>query len=235
MFAVYVHGAWRGRDVPSNVHIVTDPLLADAVVCEDGALGGVSFAHKSLDAAATALMWNYAENLNKRENVLQKLTLASAVDRDRERKLLAYAERHHIVLRQPGCVILAPPCSGKTTYAKKSKIFCDLDDVMGEFGLHREGFAGRKHSAEQERRHYVRIDTWLGSMKKLGFSVLGSLYEAYVPDGIVILDERLHREYVEKRDDVTWGFAKSVRSHLERLARRNGVPIYKTIEAAVRG
>lgn len=162
------------------------------------------------------------------------LRAASSVLSARRDKLLGYARKHHIKLERPGRVILAPPCSGKSTFVAKNDTFCDMDLIAHEFGLHGERYSQLPHTEGQEQKHYQRIDGWLSTLRSLGFRVIGSLYEAFVPDAVVIIDEALHKEYTSKRDDVSWDFAMQQRKMLTSLAKKHKVPIFKTIAAAVR-
>ena len=153
---------------------------------------------------------------------------------DRKAKLRQFAKREGIVLRQRGKVILAPPCSGKSTYVAAHPDICDIDHIANEFSLHGEHYNENSHTREEEAKHYRRIDGWLETLKELGFVVLGSLYEAYVPDAIVIIDLETHRKYAAKRDDVAWRFASQQRKALAQIAAKERVPLYSTIDAAVK-
>lgn len=233
MSRIYVHGK------------STNPAEADAVVCAkdhyDYALFAYHAPHRVFSTpkeAETALLLRKVDMMCGSASAGPRDTAsgvqkATALLEKRKTQLLQYARKNHIPLTPPGHIILSPPGTGKTTYVKGQSKYCDLDDIAHEFNLHGEGYSQKPHTEEEERRHYTRIDGWLATLKELGFNVVGSLYENYVPDAIVILDVETHKQYVKKREDVTWERAAELRAMLQTFARKNNVKVFPTIQAAI--
>ena len=249
-FKIYIHEEAGSCAGDACYELVEDIDSADALVVGEGKefeeARDTGHAFATVAEAVRSLVLRYVDLVScsreKSEEARKKGEdrLGQAKNRlgrveQREKKLIMYAKRYGVKLKPPGKVILAPSCSGKSWFIKNSKGWQDLDDIAGEFKLHGEKYAGMPHTEEEERKHYARIDTWLVSMQRLGFRVLGSLYEDFEADAVVIIDEKRHREYTMKRDDVTWETAKAQRKMLLDLAKKKGIKVYSTIESAVGG
>lgn len=243
-FQLYVHGGIAEEGGETKCYDTTlDVENADAFILQEKEVEGAqTHVFPSVDKAVQSLVCRYVDLVSCNENDLRKekpesldqaKNSVSALQK-REEKLLSYAKKYKINLRPPGKIILAPSCSGKSFWLKNNQGWQDLDDIAGEFRLHGERYAGLPHTEEQERKHYTRIDTWLATMQRLGFHVLGSLYEAFEADAVVIIDEETHKKYTDEREDVSWESAKKQREMLLELAKRKGIKVYSTIDKAVK-
>jgi len=242
-FEIYVHGEKIKPPDNECFSIISDIDHADAYVVEGEDLAS-RHVFTSLDKAVQSLVCRYVDLVSCSEEKSEaiaarnKESLGQAKNsmgalRKREGKLLDYAKKYKIKLSPPGKVILAPSCSGKSFWLKSHEGWQDLDDIAFEFKLHGERYSRLPHTEEEERKHYARIDTWLNTMRRLGFHVLGSLYEAFKADAIVIIDEATHKKYTDEREDVSWESAQAQRQRLLDLAKEKNIPVYSTIDAAV--
>ena len=116
--------------------------------------------------------------------------------------------------------------------------FVEIDEFLGDDFLkfHPEDWAKRSHTPEEERLHYEKCDVYLAAMREAGLWVVGSLFWDYLPDAIVIIDEAQHKEFVERRSDLSWGQAKKVRSFLLGVVKDHPeIPVYADWAAVASG
>ncbi len=244
-FQIYVHEGVAKKERATECYDITFNVeKADAFVLEKKEVEVQNHVFPSIEKAVQSLVCRYVdlvscsgrgneEQGNEKVKSLSQAKNSVSMLRKREEKLLNYARQYKIKLSPTGKIILAPSCSGKSFWLKKNQGWQDLDDIASEFKLHGERYAGLPHTEEQQRKHYTRIDTWLATMQRLGFHVLGSLYEAFEADAVVIIDEETHRKYTDKREDVSWESAKKQRLMLLELAESKKIRVYPTINKAV--
>lgn len=136
---------------------------------------------------------------------------------------------HGVHTHEYGRVILSPPGSGKSYFVERNPDFVDIDEFLGGDFLkfHTEDWAKRSHTPEEERLHYEKCDVYLAAMREAGLWVVGSLFWDYLPDAIVIIDEAHHKDFVERRSDLSWEEAKKVRSFLLGVVKDHPeIPVY---------
>jgi hypothetical protein len=127
-----------------------------------------------------------------------------------------------VAVHESGHIILSPPGSGKTHFAERHPDFVDVDEFLGDFlRFHTEDWTKQTHTSDEEQAHYEKCDVYLAAMCEAGLWVVGSLFWDYVPDAIVIIDKDLHREFVDRRPDLSWKDADKVRRFLLDLAKHH--------------
>ena len=138
-----------------------------------------------------------------------------------------------------GYVILAPPASGKTTFIKNQTIqnWTDTDDLFYDLNLNWHLNESNKNDF---RLNYLRADYLLEQSKLLGIRLIGSLYYNYIPDAIVILDEKIHSNYIDKRNifDKTNKLDKknvfNIKTDLIEKSKKYNIPIFGSINDAIK-
>ena len=95
-------------------------------------------------------------------------------------------------------VILAAPGTGKTYWAAKHQKWEDMDEWAKMRGLHSEAWHGFYHTDAETAEHYRHIDSQLEMLPADTF-LIGALYWDFIPDAIVLLDPKIHRERVDRR------------------------------------
>jgi hypothetical protein len=79
---------------------------------------------------------------------------------------------------------------------------------------------------------YIRADYGLYMGKAHGLRIIGANYKIFVPDAIVIIPTKLHKEYLKKRTlDVTK--VNKIKNDLKKMAKKHNVPIFPSIQEAV--
>lgn len=125
-----------------------------------------------------------------------------------------------------GAVILAPPGAGKSYWIQKHpEAGWEDADMLYE---HDENFEGTA-SEEEKEAYYKNIDQRLQESRDKGVKVLSSLFWEFVPDAVVIPDEKVHKQYVKNREDLNWDFVQEIRKILNDM----DVPHFKKIDDAV--
>ena len=129
-----------------------------------------------------------------------------------------------------GVIVHSPPGSGKSWVVQHDggEDWVDVDEFVGKYlKFHTEAWHSAQKSEAEIKKHYLECDKYLQAMRKEGLWVVGSLFENYIPDAILLLDIKQHRKWVEKREDLDWDTANDVRNLLEDMSRKNGVKIYR--------
>lgn len=148
-------------------------------------------------------------------------------DAFRRKQVRAWAATNPVE-RSPGngCVVLAPPGSGKSYFVAhhKNNRWADEDEFLGGYlRFHTEDWRAVGSAAEE---HYRECDRYLEAMRAEGLKVVGSLFWDIVPEAVVLLPEPEHRQFVAKRQDLEWKDALKVRRFLEKLCSEQLVPRY---------
>jgi len=128
-------------------------------------------------------------------------------------------------------VILAAPGTGKSHWVGLNPRWSDADEWAASLGLHTAKWHASSHTEKQTMAHYRRIDAELEKLPADMF-MIGSLYWDFVPDAIVLIDSKTHRDRVQSRPDLNWDQVSGVVQDLESRAATHGVPIFKTFDAA---
>lgn len=132
-------------------------------------------------------------------------------------------------------VIFACPGTGKSFFCKKSKLWKDQDLLMHT--LHDGSWHNQTHSQTQEKNHYLRIDKELKQLTKSNY-IIGSLFWNYVPDAIVVIDDKTLRRHIQQRqrgnEPISYKRAKQVETVLKSMAKIHNVPIFNSFEGATR-
>jgi len=128
-------------------------------------------------------------------------------------------------------VILACPGSGKSYFCKRSKLWEDQDILMQH--LHSATWNTRKHSTEEEERHYKRLDRELAVATKTHY-IMGSLFWDFVPDAIVVIPDKKLRQRVAQRSDLEYSRVKQIEATLKAMAKKHKVRVFDTFERASR-
>ena len=68
--------------------------------------------------------------------------------------------------------------------------------------------------------------------KLLGYRIIGALFWEYKADAIVIIPEKLHKQYLSKRKDLKLNTVKEIIKYLRDHAKKNKIPIFDSILAA---
>jgi len=133
-----------------------------------------------------------------------------------------------------GYIILAPPSIGKTTFIRNQTIknWTDTDDLFYDLNLN---WHLNESNENDFRLNYLRADYLLEQSKLLGIRLIGSLYYNYIPDAIVILDEKIHSNYIDQRNkldtnnklDKTIVF--NIKTDLIEKSKKFNIPIFKSI------
>lgn len=140
---------------------------------------------------------------------------------------------------EKGFVILAPPASGKTTFIRNQTIqdWTDTDDLFYDLNLN---WHLNESNENDFKLNYLRADYLLEQSKLLGIRLLGSLYYNYIPDAIVILDEKIHSKYIDERNKLDTKnkldkkFVFSVKTDLIEKSKKYNIPIFKSINDAIK-
>ena len=133
-----------------------------------------------------------------------------------------------------GFVILAAPGMGKKWFVRHHAGWHDADDLMAAAGLHTEEWHATTHTEEEQRIHYQRCDAYTEQLRADGHWIVSSLFWKLVPDAIVLIDEDLHYLRVAQRPDLDWASVQVFVKHLRAHAARHHVPVYRSLEAAVK-
>lgn len=137
-------------------------------------------------------------------------------------------KRHKI-----GYVILGPPGIGKTTFVKQQsgvkKDWIDQDDLFHCLGVR---WTMNQKNKNEFKLNYLRADYMSEQSKLLGYRIIGSLFWDYKADAIVIPPLKLHKEYLQNRQDLTETHAIAVRKLLIKNAKMYKIPMFDSIESA---
>lgn len=128
-------------------------------------------------------------------------------------------------------VILAPPGTGKSTWAKSHNDWHDMDLLYRK--LHDVSWHRKKTTAAEEAEHYRKIDAAV-TRDRDRLNIVGSLFWDLIPDAIVLLPERVHRNRVAARPGLSWRRAHAVARHLLQLAKKHNVPIFRSFDVAAK-
>ena len=133
-----------------------------------------------------------------------------------------------------GCVLLAPPGSGKSYFVNKQtdKDWIDSDIIMGKKSLNVQW--NNKSGSIDEKLGYMRADYMLEQCKMYGYKIMGSLFWEYKADAMVILPIKQHRLYIEKRKDLNNNSLNKMRQLFKNHAKKNNIPIFNSIEKAIK-
>lgn len=140
---------------------------------------------------------------------------------------------HPYLVRHPqGFVVLAAPGAGKTWFVARNPGWYDADILLGALGVHTLQWHAVPHTPAETEAHYRLCDAYTYELRARGLWFVSSLFWAFVPDVIVILDPAVHRARVAQRGDLDWDMVRAVVRVLERMAADYGVPRAPTLEAA---
>lgn len=146
------------------------------------------------------------------------------------------------ITHSKGFFILAPSGSGKTHFVKSqtTKDWIDGDDLWMATGAQpkTEWWAqGLEVINEVEQK----CDVITKEAKENGLWIIGASNFWLMPDAIVLPNLKTNKKFIIKRENTNYdGGAKSDafdqlishRSYMKKLARKNKIPIFKTIEEA---
>jgi len=138
-------------------------------------------------------------------------------------------------------VILGPPGIGKTTFVRKNEDaiwksgnkldWIDQDDLCNELGV---DWHHNSNNQVDFKLNYQRADYITEQSKQMGYRLIGSLFWEYKADAIVIPPWDIHSKYLENRKDLNHNVVKEVRKILEDQAKKMKIPVFKSIEEAVK-
>ena len=128
-------------------------------------------------------------------------------------------------------VILAPPGTGKSTWVAAHSTWHDMDILYNH--LHDETWHNKKVTNQEEAAHYQKIDAAV-TRDRERLNIVGSLFWKLIPDAIVILPSKLHRQRVSRRPDLSWERAHAVALHLQQIAKQHNVPVFDSFDAAAK-
>lgn len=146
--------------------------------------------------------------------------------------LSSWAKGHNKNIHEKGRIVLGAPGIGKTSFASGNPDWVDADEIFKDLGAHTEEWHSTPHTPEEMENHYKQCDAWLNIMRNSGLWVIGSLFWEMHADAIVLLNEDLHKTYVDTRDDLNWDQVQKVVQELTSLANEHNIPTYSTIEEA---
>lgn len=174
-----------------------------------------------------------------KEELLEKVFPVIFTDgRDFFRRLMS-----EYVVHKKGLFILGPSGSGKTHYVKNQvqKDFIDGDKMWNDSKAAPD-IPWWTMGVEVINRVDQRSDVITKCARDLGLWVLGASQFWLKPDGIVLPDWEKHKEYIIHRETHNYdGGATSKdydqvlghREIMEKLAARENIPIFQSIEEAV--
>ena len=129
-----------------------------------------------------------------------------------------------------GYVILGPPGIGKTTFIKNQKgskkDWIDQDDLFRDLGV-KHHFNNK--NKDDFRLNYSRADYMSEQTKLLGYRIIGALFWDYKADAIVIIPEKLHKQYLSKRKDLNLKTVMEITKYLREHAKKYNIPIFDNI------
>ena len=132
-----------------------------------------------------------------------------------------------------GYVILGPPGIGKTTFVRNQKgskkNWIDQDDLFRDLGVK---WHFNNNNENDFHLNYLRADYMSEQTKLLGYRIIGALFWEYKADAIVIIPEKLHKQYLSKRKDLKLNTVKEIIKYLRDHAKKNKIPIFDSILAA---
>jgi hypothetical protein len=147
------------------------------------------------------------------------------------------------VVHEKGLFIVAPSGVGKTYFVQnqKGKDWIDGDDIWRAAGAYpkKPWFA---EGAEKILEVDQKSDIITAECKRLGLWIIGASNSWLVPDAVVIPHWGVHQKWIRFRERTQYnGGAKAedfpdVLKHrvlLRKQARKNGIKVFPTIEAAV--
>ena len=143
-----------------------------------------------------------------------------------------WAKQHNKNIHDQGRIVLGAPGIGKTTFASGNYDWVDADEIFKDLGVHTEEWHNVRHNLQEIKNHYTQCDELLNIMRNAGLWVIGSLFWEIRADAIVLINEDIHRTYVDKRDDLKWDQVQKVVRELISLANKHNIPTYSTIEQA---
>lgn len=97
--------------------------------------------------------------------------------------------------------------------------------------LHTEEWHTVKHTEQEEKRHYERIDAELAKKTRTHY-IMGSLFWDFIPDAIVVIPDALLRKRVAQREDLTYSHVKSVENTLKAMAKKHKVRVFDSFRDA---
>ena len=149
-------------------------------------------------------------------------------------KLNTYIKEINYKCFSRGCIVFAPPATGKTFFInnqdENNKVWLDADIVLGHFKIHTLEYHDVPHSEEEDRTHYLLCDKWLKHMKYLGMNILGSLFYEYIPDAVVIIDKNVHNKYIDKRTDLEYNYVLKIIHILEIMVFKYNIILFDNLE-----
>ena len=129
-----------------------------------------------------------------------------------------------------GYVILGPPGIGKTTFVRNQKgskkDWIDQDDLFRDLGV-KHHFNNK--NKDDFRLNYLRADYMSEQTKQLGYRIIGALFWEYKADAIVIIPEKLHKQYLSKRKDLNLKTVTEIIKYLREHAKKYNIPIFDNI------
>lgn len=129
-----------------------------------------------------------------------------------------------------GYVILGPPGIGKTTFVRNQKgskkDWIDQDDLFRDLGVQHHF---NNKNKDDFRLNYLRADYMSEQTKQLGYRIIGALFWEYKADAIVIIPEKLHKQYLSKRKDLNLKTVTEIIKYLREHAKKYNIPIFDNI------
>ena len=126
--------------------------------------------------------------------------------------------------------ILSAPGTGKTHWVNKQGGWWQDADIRFS-DIHDSGWHSKKHTETEEENHYKLIDNELNRIKDTEY-IVGSLFWEHIPDAVVIIDEGIHKKYVDKRDDLDWDSVQEIVQLLKNIVFKNRVRVFDTFDSA---
>ena len=139
-----------------------------------------------------------------------------------------------------GYLIYGPPCIGKTYWMNnqkgKKKSWVDGDDFLLNINaINKNIWNNPDINSDNFKLQYMRADYGQFMGKCYGLRIITSNYYQLLPDAIIILDCKVHRKYINKRN-TTPKFVKNIlriKKELLNMAKKHKIPKFTSVEEAV--
>ena len=135
-----------------------------------------------------------------------------------------------------GYIILAPPGTGKSHFVNSQKgtkkDWIDVDILFGEKSLNINW--NNCKNRDDLRLAYLRADYMLEHCKVYGYRIIGALFWEYKADAMVIIPLKQHIKYMKNRSDLDLKKLKNLRNIFISHAKEKKIPIFKSINEAIR-
>ena len=106
------------------------------------------------------------------------------------------------------------------------KDWIDQDDLFRDLGV-KHHFNNK--NKDDFRLNYLRADYMSEQTKQLGYRIIGALFWEYKADAIVIIPEKLHKQYLSKRKDLNLKTVTEIIKYLREHAKKYNIPIFDNI------